>query len=98
MVDTKTASNPFFRTENGGYGTSWASHESGQNPVKAENTPIYRETVSKSYIINFNVVLNNNLINNFICQGERELALKNSKRTYKHEILKEMRENGELDT
>jgi len=26
------------------------------------------------------------------------LALKNSLRTYKHEILKEMRENGELDT
>ena len=31
-------------------------------------------------------------------QGERELALKNSLRTYKHEMLKEMRENGELDT
>jgi hypothetical protein len=30
--------------------------------------------------------------------GERELALKNSLRTYKHEVLKEMRENGELDT
>lgn len=30
--------------------------------------------------------------------GERELALKNSMRTYKHEVLKEMRENGELDT
>ena len=29
--------------------------------------------------------------------GERELALKNSQKTYKHEVLKEMRENGELD-
>ena len=27
-----------------------------------------------------------------------ELALKNSKKTYKHELLKEMREKGELDT
>ena len=33
-----------------------------------------------------------------ILQGDRQLALKNSERTYKHEILKEMRENGELDT
>ena len=31
-------------------------------------------------------------------QGDRDLALKNSMRTYKHEALKEMRENGELDT
>ena len=30
--------------------------------------------------------------------GSRDLALKNSMRTYKHEALKEMRENGELDT
>ena len=30
-------------------------------------------------------------------KGEREIALKNSLRTYKHEVLKEMRENGELD-
>ena len=30
--------------------------------------------------------------------GERELALKNSLRTYKHEVLKEMREKGELDS
>ena len=30
-------------------------------------------------------------------QGERDLALKNSKKTYKHQVLKEMRENGELD-
>lgn len=30
--------------------------------------------------------------------GQRELALKNSMRTFKHEALKEMRENGELDT
>ena len=29
--------------------------------------------------------------------GERELALKNSQKTYKHEVLKEMREKGELD-
>ena len=73
MEATKTGGNPFFRTENGGYGTQWASHESGKNPVKAENTPQYREA------------------------GERELALKNSQKTYKHEVLKEMRENGELD-
>ena len=26
------------------------------------------------------------------------MALKNSQRTYKHEVLKQMRENGELDT
>ena len=26
------------------------------------------------------------------------MALKNSKKTYKHEVLKEMRERGELDT
>ena len=31
-------------------------------------------------------------------QGERDLALKNSQRTYKHQILKQMREQGELDT
>ena len=31
-------------------------------------------------------------------QGTRDLALKNSLRTYKHEALKQMRENGELDT
>ncbi len=31
-------------------------------------------------------------------QGERELALKNSLKTYKHELLTEMREKGELDT
>ena len=30
--------------------------------------------------------------------GNRDLALKNSMRTYKHEALKQMRENGELDT
>ena len=29
--------------------------------------------------------------------GERNLALKNSQRTYKHQIMKEMRENGEVD-
>ena len=29
--------------------------------------------------------------------GNRDLALKNSMRTYKHEALKQMRENGELD-
>ena len=28
----------------------------------------------------------------------RDLALKNTMRTYKHEALKQMRENGELDT
>ena len=70
----KSGGNPFFRTENGGYGTQWASHEGGRNPVKAENTPMYREA------------------------GDRELALKNSQRTYKHEVLREMRENGELDS
>ena len=43
MEATKTASNPFFRTENGGYGTQWVSHETGNNPVKADNTPLYRE-------------------------------------------------------
>ena len=31
-------------------------------------------------------------------QGQRELALKNSLRTYKHEALHMMRENEELDT
>ena len=30
--------------------------------------------------------------------GSRQLALDNSMKTYKHEALKEMRENGELDT
>ena len=30
--------------------------------------------------------------------GNRELALKNQMKTYKHEVLKEMREKGELDT
>ena len=30
-------------------------------------------------------------------QGDRELALKNSQRTFKHQVLHEMRENGELD-
>ena len=30
--------------------------------------------------------------------GQRELALKHSQRTFKHEVLKEMRENGELDS
>jgi len=30
--------------------------------------------------------------------GDRELALKNSMKTYKHQMMKEMRENGELDT
>lgn len=30
--------------------------------------------------------------------GERELALKNSMKTYKHETLAEMRETGTLDT
>ena len=34
----------------------------------------------------------------FKLQGTRDLALKNSMRTYKHEAVKEMRENGELDT
>ena len=30
--------------------------------------------------------------------GDRDLALKHSQKTYKHEVLKEMREKGELDT
>ena len=39
-------SNPFFRTSNGGYQPGWAAHGNGANPVKAENTPMYSETVS----------------------------------------------------
>ena len=31
-------------------------------------------------------------------QGDRDLALKNSQKTYKHQLLREMREKGELDT
>ena len=49
-----------------------------------EDVPLYQDVVS---------------INIFVTvKGSRELALKNSIRTYKHEALKEMRENGELDT
>ena len=29
--------------------------------------------------------------------GERNMALKNSQRTYKHQVVREMRENGEVD-
>ena len=54
MVDQAmgtAGANPFFRTENAGYGTQWQAHASGNNPVKDDNTPLYRETVSaKSYI------------------------------------------------
>ena len=40
------------------------------------------------------------LITDVVCftQGERDLALKTSQRTYKHQMLKELREQGELDT
>ena len=38
--------NPFFRTENRGYGTTWKSSNSGNNPVKDEDTPLYKEIVS----------------------------------------------------
>ena len=49
-----------------------------------EDTPAYKDLVNQSSVIEF--------------QGDRELALKNSLRTYKHEVLKEMRDKGELDT
>ena len=49
-----------------------------------EDTPAYKDLVNQSDVIEF--------------QGDRELALKNSLRTYKHEVLKEMRDKGELDT
>ena len=38
------------------------------------------------------------LIFSSIYQGSRDILLKNSQKTFKHEALKEMRENGELDT
>ena len=41
-----TQSNPFYITNNGGYGTAWAS-TGGENPVKAEQTPLYSEIVSQ---------------------------------------------------
>lgn len=33
----------------------------------------------------------------FIAQGQRDLALKNSQRTYKHQIMQQLREEGVVD-
>ena len=33
----------------------------------------------------------------FIEQGQRDLALKNSQRTYKHQIMQQLREEGVVD-
>lgn len=85
MEPNQTSSNPFFKTVNGGYGQSWQA-SGGAHPLQMHETPEYKDLVRYPST------------NNRLLQGERELALKNSMRTYKHEILKEMRENGELDT
>ena len=46
MESNQQSDNPFFRTENRGYGTTWKSSASGDNPMKQEDTPLYKEIVS----------------------------------------------------
>ena len=80
----KIGSNPFYQTGNSNYGTSWQA-AGGENPVKMGAIPVYSDILSTTLICNR-------------FQGARELALQNAQRTYKHEALDVMRENGELDT
>ena len=94
-------SNPFYQPSNSTYGSTWqATQNQEANPVKMPEIPLYSDVVSIFMIINhFQKPFDFVTVNlTFFKQGTRELALKNSMRTYKHEALKVMRENGELDT
>ena len=42
--------NPFFLTNNNGYGTNWES-TNGHNPIKAEGIPVYSDIVSAFEIL-----------------------------------------------
>lgn len=44
MEPNRTSSNPFFRTQNGGYGVNWQA-SSGVNPLQMQETPEYRDLV-----------------------------------------------------
>ena len=93
----------FFRTNNSGYGTHW---QAGQTNDPME-VPQYRDLVSfvcsQQFFLflrfmYFKMKLSLIIFSFRLFQGQRDLALKNSQRTFKHQILREMREKGELDT